>query len=171
MGKPCSAACDTPFPPHPTLRTVSCSSACVKWLASSCSLWQLESSACPGYIVMLSASLLPFGKARTLPRPIVCQTGSENSCFTWTGTFSESLTGRLLLPGARCLKTGEKGSQESMSTNRNCDKTNPKLTRALHTPSSRPRELQKPPFFQKLSNALHVLMATTKSQLRGQIWG
>lgn len=121
MGEPCSAACHPT--PHPILRTFSGSSACAKWPASSCSCGSCSVLPTLG-IVTFSASSLPVGKARVLPRPIVCQMGSENSCFSWTGTFSESLTGRLLLPRAQCLKTREEGSQEPTSINENGEKTN-----------------------------------------------
>lgn len=75
----------------------------------------------------LSASSLPIGNTRALSRLIIYQTGSENSCFPWKWTFSKRLTWGWLLPGAPCLKTGEKASQQST----NCEGTTPKLTQTL----------------------------------------
>ena len=91
----------------------------------------------------LSASSLPIGNTRALSRLIIYQIGSENSCFPWMWTFSKHLTWGWLLPGGPCLKTGEKGSQQST----NCEETTPKLT-------------------QTLSSRQLILFTATKSTLR-----
>ena len=78
-------------------------------------------------ITTLSASSPPIGNTRALSRLIIYQIGSENSCFPWMWTFSKCLTWGWLLPGAPCLKIGEKGSQQST----NCEETTPKLTQTL----------------------------------------
>lgn len=120
-------------------------------------------------IVILPASFLSVGKTRAPIRPIAYQIGSENSCFTWMWTFSESLAGGLLLPRALCLKIREKERQHSTRINENCEKTNPKFTQPYPASSSR-RTWLEPPFLQRGSKISDLPTCAFLSHLQGPIW-